>query len=61
MGSAEILIDGDSTGKFAPARVELPTGLHTVTLKLDGFQVAKRTVQATEGGTVTITETLRPK
>jgi eukaryotic-like serine/threonine-protein kinase len=58
---AEIFIDGDSTGKFAPARVELPTGLHTVTLKLDGFQAAKRTVQATEGGTVTITETLRPK
>jgi len=58
---AEILIDGDSTSKFSPARVELPTGLHTVTLKLDGYQVAKRTVQATEGGTVTITETLRPK
>ena len=58
---AEIFIDGDSTGKFAPARVELPTGLHTVTLKLDGFQAAKRTVQATEGGTVTITETLRPR
>jgi Protein kinase domain/PEGA domain len=58
---AEIFIDGDSTGKLAPARVELPTGLHTVTLKLDGYQVAKRTVQATEGGTVTITETLHPK
>ena len=58
---AEIFIDGDSTGKFAPARVELPTGLHTVMLKLDGYQVAKRTVQATEGGTVTITETLHPR
>jgi serine/threonine-protein kinase len=55
---AEILIDGNSSGKFTPARVELPAGMHTVTLKLGGFQTAKRTVSATEGGTVTITESL---
>jgi serine/threonine protein kinase len=55
---AEILIDGNSSGKFTPARVELPAGMHTVTLKLSGFQIAKRTVSATEGGTVTITESL---
>jgi hypothetical protein len=40
----------------------VPAGLHTVTIKLNGYQVAKRTFQATEGGTVNITNvTLLPK
>jgi len=56
---AEIFIDGNSSGSFTPARVELPAGTHTVTLKLDGYRPAKRPVSATEGGTVSITETLR--
>src|ERR1700737_1894305 len=58
---AEIFIDGESTGKFTPSRLQLPTGLHTVTLKLEGWQTAKRTVQASEGGTVPVYESLRPK
>jgi eukaryotic-like serine/threonine-protein kinase len=58
-GGAEVFVDGNSTGRFTPARVEIPSGIHTVTLKLAGFQVAKRTVSASEGGTVTINETLR--
>jgi len=58
---AEIFVDGNSTGRFTPARVELPTGIHNVILRLNGFQPAKRTVQTTEGGTVPIEETLRPK
>jgi serine/threonine-protein kinase len=58
---AEIFIDGNSTGKFTPARIELPTGIHNVGIRLNGFQAVKRTVQATEGGTVPIEETLRPK
>src|SRR6195256_6561964 len=57
--NAEIFVDGNSTGRFSPARVEIPAGMHTVTLKLDGFQTAKRTVSASEGGTVTINESLR--
>ena len=58
---AEIIVDGNSTAQFTPARVQIPTGLHTVTLKLNGYQFAKRTVQASEGGTVTVDQTLQPK
>lgn len=59
--SAEIFVDGNSTGQFTPARVQLPSGMHTVTLKLNGYQVARRTVQVSEGSTVTIDEALRLK
>ena len=55
---AEIILDGTSTGQFTPARVQVPTGMHTVTLRLNGFQQAKRTFQASEGGTVPIDEAL---
>jgi len=58
---AEIIVDGTSTGQFTPARVQVPSGLHTVTLRLNGFQQAKRTVQVSEGGTVTINESLHEK
>jgi hypothetical protein len=58
---AEIIVDGNSTGQFTPARVQIPSGLHTVTLKLNGYQVARRTVQVSEGAPVTIDETLRQK
>jgi hypothetical protein len=57
----EIFVDGNSTGRLTPARIELPTGIHNVIIRLNGYQPAKRTVQATEGGTVPIEETLRPK
>ena len=56
---AEILVDGTSTGQFTPARVQMTAGLHTVTLRLNGYQPTKRTVQVSEGGTVTIDESLR--
>jgi serine/threonine protein kinase len=58
---AEILVDGTTTGQFTPARVQVPAGMHNVTMRLNGFQQAKRTVQVSEGGTVTIDEALRPK
>jgi serine/threonine-protein kinase len=58
---AEIIVDGTSTGQFTPARVQVPSGLHTVTLRLNGFQMAKRTFQVSEGGTVTINESLHEK
>lgn len=51
---AEIIVDGNSTGQFTPARVQVPTGVHTVTVRLNGFQFSKRTFQASEGGTVPI-------
>jgi eukaryotic-like serine/threonine-protein kinase len=58
---AEILVDGTSTGQFTPARLQLPAGLHNVTLRLTGYQQAKTTVQVSEGGTVPIELSLRPK
>jgi len=58
---AEIIIDGNSTGQFTPSRVQLPTGIHNIVLRLNGYQQAKRTVQMSEGGTTTIDETLRQK
>ena len=58
---AEIILDGTSTGQFTPSRVQIPTGVHTVTLRLNGYQQAKRTFQASEGGTVPIDEALHQK
>jgi hypothetical protein len=58
---AEILIDCNSTGQVSPARVQVSAGGHVVTLKLDGYQPVRRTVQVTEGSTVTVEGTLRPK
>jgi S1-C subfamily serine protease len=59
---AEILVDGTSTGQTTPSRVQVPSGLHAVTLRLAGYQPVTRTIQATEGGTVNITNvTLQPK
>ena len=56
---AEIIVDGNSTGQFTPSRIQIPSGLHTITVKLDGYQAAKRTVQASEGGTVPVNLTLQ--
>ena len=56
---AEIIVDGNSTGQFTPSRIQVPTGLHTVTVKLSGYQPVKRTFQASEGGTVTVDVPLR--
>jgi eukaryotic-like serine/threonine-protein kinase len=58
---AEIIVDGTSTRQFTPARVQVPAGLHTVMLRLNGFREAKRTIQVSEGGTVTIDEPLQDK
>jgi eukaryotic-like serine/threonine-protein kinase len=58
---AEIIVDGVSTGQFTPSRVQIPAGLHTLTMRLSGYQPTKRTVQVTEGGTVPINESLHQK
>src|SRR5215469_3666065 len=58
---AEIFIDGARTGQVSPARVQMPAGSHTIALRLNGYQVAERGVQASEGGTVNVTETLKQK
>jgi hypothetical protein len=58
---AEIIVDGTATGQFTPARVQMPAGLHNVSLRLNGYQQAKTTVQVSEGGTVPIELSLHPK
>ena len=58
---AEIFIDGTDSGRATPARVQIPSGIHMIALHLDGYQVTKQAVQASDGGTVPVTETLRPK
>jgi eukaryotic-like serine/threonine-protein kinase len=58
---AEIFVDGTTTGQMTPARVQIPAGIHTLTVKLDGYQPMHRTVQASEGGTVTQNMALKPK
>ena len=57
---AEIFVDGVPTGQTTPARVLVPTGSHIIAVRLNGFQVAKRGVQASEGGTVIVNEALQP-
>ena len=58
---AEIFIDGVPTGQVSPARVQVPTGSHIIALRLNGYQVARRGVQASEGGTLNVNEKLDPK
>ena len=58
---AEIVIDGTSTGQFSPARVQVTAGGHVVTLRMEGYQPVRRTIQVTEGSSVTVEGTLRPK
>ena len=55
---ADIWVDGSPTGRQSPARVEISAGIHTVVLKKDGFQNARRSVQLTEGSTVNVRENL---
>jgi serine/threonine protein kinase len=58
---ASIFIDGVPTDQLTPARVQVPTGVHIIALRLNGYQIAKHPIQASEGGTVSVTETLHPK
>src|SRR5208282_1517972 len=58
---AAIFIDGAPTGQVSPARVQIPSGSHVIALKLDGYQVARRDILSSEGGTVPVNANLRPK
>jgi serine/threonine protein kinase len=55
---AEIWLDGNDTGQRAPARVEVPSGIHNIVLKLSGYQSARQVVRAREGGTIPISKIL---
>jgi hypothetical protein len=56
---AEIFVDGAPANQTTPARVQIRTGSHIIAIRLAGYQVAKRGVQASEGGTVNVTEVLK--
>ena len=59
---AEIFVDGTSSGQFTPARVQISSGIHTITVRLNGYQQAHRTFQASDGGTVNLQDLrLNPK
>src|SRR5215472_10904006 len=58
---AEIFVDGTATGQFSPARVEIPSGTHTIGMRLEGFAFARRGIEASEGGTVLVNAKLQPK
>jgi serine/threonine protein kinase len=58
---AEIFVDGSSSGESSPARLQIPAGNHTITLKLKGFQPGVRHFLASEGSTVDVSETLKPR
>jgi serine/threonine protein kinase len=56
---AEILVDGNPTGRVTPARIQVAAGTHTVTLHMDGFAQENRTVSVDEGQTVPLNVALR--
>ncbi|HXM96699.1 MAG TPA: serine/threonine-protein kinase [Candidatus Dormibacteraeota bacterium] len=58
---AEIIVDGVSAGQSTPARIQLTSGFHTVTLKLGGYQPVQRRVEVTEGGTVSLSVALNAR
>ena len=59
---AEIFVDGSDTGEVTPARVQVPAGIHTVMVRLEGYQQMRRTFQASVGGTVNLQDmALKPK
>jgi len=47
--TAEVLIDGKSTGKHTPADLRLPNGKHTVTVQMQGFIPASATFRVKGG------------
>jgi PEGA domain len=56
---AEIWVDGVSTGQRTPARVEISSGIHNIGLKLDGYKPSRHAVQASDGGTVSVSPSLQ--
>ncbi|MDQ3032389.1 MAG: PEGA domain-containing protein [Myxococcota bacterium] len=47
---ASIVIDGEDTGRTAPAELQVPPGEHTITLTLEGHQPVTDTVTVAPGG-----------
>lgn len=58
---AEIFVDGTDTGEITPARVQIPSGTHTIGMRMAGYETARRGVEASEGGTVLVNAKLAAK
>jgi hypothetical protein len=55
---AEVLVNGNPTGKKTPVKTDSPIGKYTITMQLDGYKPVTRTVTITKGQTTGIEETL---
>jgi hypothetical protein len=55
---AEVLVNGNPTGKKTPVKTTSPVGTYTITLRLEGFKPITRTIQVTKGQTTGMEETL---
>jgi predicted Ser/Thr protein kinase len=55
---AEILVNGNPTGKKTPVKTDSPVGSYTITLQMDGYKPVTRKIQITKGQTTGIEETL---
>ena len=59
---AEIFVDGTTTGQVTPARIQISSGIHTIMVKLNGYQQVRRTFQESDGGTINLQDLmLKPK
>lgn len=63
-GGAVVMLDGGDTGQITPAELQTLPGTHTVSLRLEGYELADATVDVGPGGSseveVTLTERLAP-
>jgi len=57
---AEISVDGIPTGKQTLCTRRITLASTRSVLKKDGFQLSRRPVELTEGGTVSVNEKMRP-
>jgi serine/threonine protein kinase len=58
---AEILLDDLPTGQQTPARIQIYSGIHTITLKLNGYAPARQSLQTSDGGTVSVSKSLKKR
>ena len=56
---ADIFLDGTATGQTTPTRIQLPIGVHKLTLHLEGFKDLDRLVEVSDGGTAEVRGLLR--
>ncbi len=55
---AEVLVNGNPTGKKTPVKTSSPVGKYTITLRLEGYKPVTRSIEVTKGKATGIEETL---